>query len=149
MGTKNSRRYFSQALVFGGVLNLFTCPPHPLSPRPPPRSPNTVIPYPALFTQPIIVIGGCEPDLALNPSPLSQAGCSGPQVLPGVHKRINCCFVLFFSFPEKLFPFEKMGTIVAFSPSGTSVCHVFSKTIAECFAIILVKSLSLLICWFE
>lgn len=66
-----------------------------------------------LFTQPVALAGGRELALAPTPSPWSQAGCSGPWVLPGDHKLINRCFVLFFSFPEKLFPFEKISTIVA------------------------------------
>lgn len=66
-----------------------------------------------LFTQPVALAGGCELALAPTPSPWSQAGCSGPWVLPGDHKLISWCFVLFFSFPEKLFPFEKISTIVA------------------------------------
>lgn len=49
-------------------------------------------------------------------------------VLSGVCKLINWYFVLFFSFLQNLFPFGRMGTVVASRlPPGASVSHVFLK----------------------
>lgn len=100
----------------------------------------------------------CLPSLSLSLvswswpqiSSSSQAGYAGPRVPLGICKLINRCFVPFLSFLEKLFPFETMGTVVAFfSPLGPSshmfTCfqfHMFSKVIAKYFAITFVNSFS-------
>lgn len=135
--------FAGQAPFFQEAFDLFTCSQTTKKPKYSHSSLCNCLPSLSLSLEAELV-------LVPNPSPSSQAGCSGPRVLPGDHKWINWCFVLFFSFPEKFFPFENMGTIVAFPPSGTSVCHVFSKIIAECFAVTLVSdTLRLTLGWLE
>lgn len=112
------------------------------------RNANTVVHYSAIVYTACHSHWGRQLVLALNPSSSSQAGCSGSWVLPGVHKLTNWCFVLFFSFLKELFPFEKMGTVVAFPCLwDLSLSHVL-KIIVKCFAITPVNSLSLPLCWF-